>query len=145
MRPGFHRTHDRNIAVLTKCLLSIAVILIASDAIGEENPRIVLTSPSLIEPMTPSPAGELRQSPEAPLPSVVFAETPESDTLASWQGMYLGLLGSRGEALAGFYDPFSLQFAYGSAGVQPYRNVRSTAALAAPARMPVEGTVPANG
>jgi hypothetical protein len=53
--------------------------------------------------------------------SYVITEMPESPWLASWQSAYQRLLGDDGAALVGFYDPFSLQFAYGNAGVQPYR------------------------
>jgi hypothetical protein len=54
-------------------------------------------------------------------PSAVVIEPPEDTWLAWGQSAYLGLLGDEGRALAGFYDPFSYQFAYGNAGQQPYR------------------------
>src|SRR5207248_1604247 len=77
---------------------------------------------SMIDPLPAVPplaaAEEIRDSTQ---PAVVFTESPESEWLASWQAGYLQLLGDDGRALAGFYDPFSYQFAYGSAGVQPYR------------------------
>jgi hypothetical protein len=62
------------------------------------------------------PATELDLGPE-----VIATEAPESDWLASWQSNYLDLLGDDGRALAGFYDPFTLQFAYGADDIQPYR------------------------
>ncbi len=54
-------------------------------------------------------------------PFLVTTENPDAAWLASWQASYLHLLGDDGHALAGFYDPFTFQFAYGAAGVQPYR------------------------
>lgn len=55
------------------------------------------------------------------IPGVITTEMPEIEQLASWQSAYLGLLGDEGLVLAGFYDPFSYQFAYGQDGAQPYR------------------------
>jgi hypothetical protein len=52
---------------------------------------------------------------------MVTTETPELEQLAAWQSLYLGMLGDDGNALAGFYDPFSYQFAFGSEGAQAYR------------------------
>jgi hypothetical protein len=48
-------------------------------------------------------------------------ETPERPVLSWCQLAYLGLLGDEGRGLAGFYDPFTSQFAFGNAGQQPYR------------------------
>lgn len=55
------------------------------------------------------------------IPGVVTTDVPEIPWLASWQSTYLGFMGDEGLALAGFYDPFSYQFAYGQDGAQPYR------------------------
>ena len=77
---------------------------------------------STIEPLPAVPplaAAEEIQHP--PQPMVVLTDSPESQWLASWQSGYLRLIGDDGRALAGFYDPFTFQFAYGAAGVQPYR------------------------
>jgi hypothetical protein len=52
---------------------------------------------------------------------VIITETPDISSLASWQSSYLWLMGDEGKALAGFYDPFTFQFAYGENGYQPYR------------------------
>src|SRR4051812_25197538 len=89
-------------------------------------PQSTMFMPSLIEPLaTPpaEPAGpELRIADQtATGPSLVETETPEIESLASWQASYLWLLGDDGKALSGFYDPFSFQFAYGQNGHQPYR------------------------
>jgi hypothetical protein len=82
-----------------------------------------LFMPSLLETLH-SKASEL------PLPGrheseetigLVTAQTPEIPWLAWTQTTYLDLMADDAQTLAGFYDPFSLQFAYGDAGVQPYR------------------------
>jgi hypothetical protein len=85
-------------------------------------------APSAIVPFTPVVAGSLTGGDLAAteqylptIPGVITTETPEIERLASWQSAYLGLLGDEGLALAGFYDPFSYQFAYGQDGAQPYR------------------------
>lgn len=85
-------------------------------------------APSTIEPLAPVGAGSLpaEEVEEAQqflptIPGVITTEMPEIEQLASWQSAYLGLLGDEGLALAGFYDPFSYQFAYGQDGAQPYR------------------------
>jgi len=51
--------------------------------------------------------------------AITVCESPELSWLAYAQSTYLGLLHDDGRALAGFYDPFSYQFAYGDASVQP--------------------------
>jgi hypothetical protein len=77
---------------------------------------------SLIEPLPAiQPVAPVEELAEPMQPIVVQTENPESDWLASWQAGYLHLVGDDGHALAGFYDPFTFQFAYGAAGVQPYR------------------------
>jgi len=82
--------------------------------------------PSLIEaPNDSAPSAEVlppgyRTEADAE-PPLVVCETPESSWLAYAQSTYLGLMHDDGLALPGFYDPFSYQFAYGSAGAQPYR------------------------
>src|SRR6478672_10677733 len=58
---------------------------------------------------------------DSPGPWVVGIDTPEGPCLAWCQSAYLKLLGDSGRVLAGFYDPFTYQFAYGNAGQQPYR------------------------
>jgi hypothetical protein len=73
-------------------------------------------SASIGDSMLPTMEGD-----GSPGPSLAVCETPELSWLASAQSTYLGLLHDDGLALAGFYDPFSYQFAYGSAGAQPYR------------------------
>src|SRR5436305_753577 len=82
--------------------------------------------PSLIEPARDAPpaAEVLPPAHTTDLdaePPLVVCETPESSWLAYAQSTYLGLMHDDGLALPGFYDPFSYQFAYGSAGAQPYR------------------------
>src|SRR4051812_5943973 len=82
--------------------------------------------PSILEPLQGAAPSSGALAPEEgdftiTPPSVVFTETPESAWLASGQSAYLEMLGDHGAALAGFYDPFSFQFAYGDVGAQPYR------------------------
>ncbi len=111
-------------------LLPLLLILSSSgDFAGElaAAPQSTFLSESVLEPFPPLPAAASDMPSQAsgeqlfPNSSVVITETPEIAPLASWQSGYLGLLGDEGKALAGFYDPFSFQFAYGDNGYQPYR------------------------
>jgi hypothetical protein len=80
----------------------------------------LLEQPPSLAPWSPTQFGESLDNRSAG-PELIVTETPDSEWLASWQSSYLQLVGDDGHALAGFYDPFSFQFAYGSAGTQPYR------------------------
>ena len=81
--------------------------------------------PSTLEPYSPattnSPtAGEtVAQLPTTP--GIIQTEAPEIERLAAWQATYLGFMQDDALAPAGFYDPFSYQFAYGKDGAQAYR------------------------
>src|SRR5262249_55310350 len=82
------------------------------------SPAEPTTRRSLLSP----PQGQPLLEPEdLPGSQLVAVETPEIGWLATWQTAYLDLLNGDDRALAGFYDPFSFQFAYGAAGAQPYR------------------------
>jgi hypothetical protein len=111
-------------------LLPLLLILSSpGDFAGELTaaPQSTFLPESVVEPFPPlpsaSPNSPTQPSDQQPAPnsSLVVTETPEIPSLATWQSSYLGLLGDDGKALAGFYDPFSFQFAYGDQGYQPYR------------------------
>jgi len=89
------------------------------------SPGPSLLAPSSVEPLSPAAERSARVTDASAAinaaPLLVQTETPQWSWLASWQSGYLWLMGDDGRALAGFYDPFSYQFAYGAAGPQPYR------------------------
>jgi hypothetical protein len=90
----------------------------AADLLG---PSLLEPFPELLPPASVALSPSAESTPQIPPGGLVVTELPDSEWLAACQSTYLYWMGDEGLGLNGFYDPFSMQFAYGNRGVQPYR------------------------